>query len=311
MARYLVEAVCGDYSSATTLLRRASHWLSLTKLVQSPSERKCDVQSEIIEIIGEATESRTTGTGGPIHDLPSEVWEFSEESSESWNVPHRLDLWVIPIAQSSVEYPISNPETIILSFDYFQPEFIDIAWLRAMKKLASRLGQSSYTPDELLGWYLKALLTWEDNVDRHPNNLSMVSKLAEAYAELGDLKVEIAGWCRLFERHPTNLSFLELLHRACKSSSSLSAAPSSLLSFPCLCMLHLIERNGEQNGLNYLEASGIRNASTSDSDPQLLQLRLIDSGAYGDVYVVYLSLNALTVKMFNKTTNEVFYLLHG
>lgn len=266
LARHLVEAICINRSPAVTALRFASHWLSLSKIVQVPSDTKSNAQSYNIQHMREETE---------LHD--AEVWEFSEERFESWNEPYKLDIWVIPVIESCIEYPT---DTIILSFHYCQPEFVDIAWLRAMKKLASRLGQTSYTPDELLVWYREALRTWEENVDRYPNNF-MVSRLADAYAELGDLKLEIDGWCRLFGRHPTNFTIFRLLHRAL----SRSPVPYSLLSFLCLCILHLIERNREPNGLDSLEVSG-SNASTSDKDPQLLQLSLIDSGAYGEVYAV-------------------------
>lgn len=273
--RYLIQAICAD-SSTTINPHFISRWLSLSKMVVVPpvspqaatlnpgasfiiqtvdgepelsdpylSQSKSTTQFTTIQ---PTDESKGTSKGDGL-----DIREFSEEPLESVDLPQRFDIWVIPFGPSSVSHHTSHTSTLLLIFRYFQEEFIDIAWLRAMKRFASILGLNDYTPSELEDWFRLALRTWEDNVDKHPNNPIMISRLADAYADLGDLKLEIAGWWRLVERHPTNLSFLKFLHRSSVANHSLQPGLRSLLYFTRLCTLYFLERKAEEHGFGHLD----------------------------------------------------------
>lgn len=181
--------------------------------------------------------------------LSSVTWTFPEEQPEGGDASQRLDIWVIPFEGTGQV----KAGTLTLLFSYYHDEFIDIKWLWAMKQFASVLGLNDYKPDELIDYYYKALHIWEDNVDKQPDNPIMVSTLSEAYAKLGDLSVEIAGWWRLFERHPTRLSFLKFLHQACIAKYSLNPGFLSLLSFARLCAFYLLSRKAHISGLGHLD----------------------------------------------------------
>ena len=184
--------------------------------------------------------------------LNSETWVI-EEPAERLDIPQRLDIWVIPFGQSDHQQHATDSPSLTIIFTYYRDDFIDFEWLRAMKRFAGIMGIDDYSPDELRSWLYEALLLWEDNVDKHPRNPIIISKLAEAYADLGDLTFEIAGWWRLFERHPTQLSFLNMLHRACVAKDSISPGLGSLISFTRLCALYLMSRKSQMSGWGYLD----------------------------------------------------------
>ena len=209
------------------------------------SNRESRLENCEVAVLEEAFESVTEDHVPPA--ALSSLWEFSEEATGLGQIGPKLDIWVIPFGHVKAE-------TITLIFRYFHEEFMDIAWMRAIKRFACILGLDDYTPNELLGWYHKALVTWEENVDKEPNNPFTISRLAEAYADLGDHKMEIAAWWRLFEKHPTNLSFLRMLHRACTASGSVHhTGIFSHISFTRLCTLYLVQRKAQQYGLGLLD----------------------------------------------------------
>jgi hypothetical protein len=185
-----------------------------------------------------------------------ESWVFAEDPPVGRNdTKQKLDVWVIPFGQATSHGLEIGTCTLTLLFRYFREEFIDIAWLQAMKRFALLLGLTNYTPDELLSCYHQALITWENNVDKDPGNPIMVTQLAKGYDLLGDLGMEIAGWWRLFERHPTRLSFLRLLHNACVRKNSIDPGFPSWVSFTGLCAMYLISRNAEVAGIGHLDWS--------------------------------------------------------
>jgi hypothetical protein len=183
----------------------------------------------------------------------SPTWEFRESQHRETNVIRTLDILVLPFIQNWERQSSGvNKGIVILMFDYFTDEFILIAWLKAMKQFANLLGLSNYSPDCLIGRSKDALAVWEDNAENQPGNPVVISRLAEAYATLGDIDVEIAGWWRLLERHPGRLSFLSLLYRAWIRKTSEEPNLTSFLSFWRLCILFYLSRKAETAGIGYL-----------------------------------------------------------
>lgn len=184
-----------------------------------------------------------------------EPWVFAEDPPVGNNdTKQKLDVWVIPFGQTTHGFGVGT-YTLTLLLRYYHEEFVDFAWLQAMKRFALLLGLTNYSPDELLSSYRQALITWENNVDNDPGNPIMVTQLAKGYDTLGDLEREIAGWWRLFERHPTRLSFLRLLHNACVRKNSIDRGFASWVSFTGLCAMYLISRTAEVAGIGYLDWS--------------------------------------------------------
>jgi hypothetical protein len=218
----------------------------------SKLKAKIPLFDEDCEVFTEADDNPQAGRSSP-SQTSFEPWVFAEDPPVGKNdTKQKLDVWVIPFGQTTHGLGVGNC-TLTLLLRYYHEEFVDFAWLQAMKRFALLLGLTNYSPDELLSCYHQALITWENNVDNDPGNPIMVTQLAKGYDTLGDLEREIAGWWRLFERHPTRLSFLRLLHNACVRKTSIDRGFASWVSFTGLCAMYLISRTAEVAGIGYLD----------------------------------------------------------
>lgn len=198
--------------------------------------------------IRKTSESRAV----PMSDSEA-MWEFQEPQSDRNSGARRLDIWILPFGQDDGRRDHSTGGIVTIVFRYYHDAFIELAWPRAMKQFSDLLGLDSYSHNYLFDCYQKALTTWEDNVDKQPSNLVMISRLAQEYAIFGDPKVEIAGWRRLCERHPMQILFWKFLRQACIREHSLKPGFSSLCLFIRLCILHLVSCRAEKMGLCYLD----------------------------------------------------------
>jgi hypothetical protein len=191
------------------------------------------------------------------------MWDF-EQSQRVTNGDNSMpeegyELWLLRDELKS--------NLVAISFRYWSPEYLELAWIEAVKQYAALLGIPAYQPQKLERHVYNAILAWESNILLDPGNPVLVKQLALAYTAVGDIDFEISGWWGIFKRHPFQIIILKLLHKACLRKYKKSTRDISLLKFIKLCAMRLLADYADKRGIKHLDWWPL----ASEDDLMLLQ----------------------------------------